>query len=74
MLIVAASSLLFYMIAHPTDAFAHGYADVFQGWWDQAKGILAMTQVASSGSRVLVDIRGSNAPVPMAIPITNSQK
>ena len=72
LLIVAAASFVFYLMAHPTDAFSVPWNMIVLGWWEQAKTILATVQVISSTSNVVVAVRGDN-PVPGMVPVTDSQ-
>ena len=73
LLIVAGASVGFYALGHPIDAFAQRWDIVVAGCWTSAQTILSFTQLTSSGSNVLNDIRGSQGPVPGALPVTNSQ-
>jgi len=65
--IVVASGFLFYWIADPTP-FREPAKDIFSGWWEQARLILAMTQIVSTASNIAVDtgvVKENNAFVPV---------
>jgi hypothetical protein len=71
--IVAAASFAFYFVGHYPNALSVPLPDLLGGWWDQAKTILATTQVVSSGANILNSARGNSGPVPAGLPVTNSQ-
>lgn len=72
--IVVLASFGFYLLAHPTDAFRFPWNEVVALWWEQAKTILAATQLVSSGANVINAMRPNpKSPVPALLPVTNSQ-
>lgn len=71
--IVVVASIGFYAIGHPVDGFAQRWDIVVAGCWAAAQTILSMTQLVSSGSNVINDLRGNAAKPPAILPVTNSQ-
>ena len=67
--IVVAAAFLFYGIADPTP-FKEPWRDVLSGWWEQARLILAMTQIASTASNIAVDAGVKSS----LVPVTDSVK
>ena len=67
--IVVGTGFLFYFIADPTP-FREPLRDIINGWWEQARLILAMTQIVSTGSNIAVDL-GAKSPL---VPVTDSIK
>lgn len=67
--IVVAAGFLFYGIADPTP-FKEGWRDILQGWWEQARLILAMTQAVSVVSNIATDV----GVKPGLLPVTDSVK
>ena len=70
-IIVIGSSVVFYALADPTP-FREPFRDFFWGWWEQAKGILAATQIVSSISNIAVGSGKLNATSPL-VPVTDSK-
>lgn len=67
--IVVGVGFLFYGIADPTP-FQESWRDVLQGWWEQARLILAMTQTVSTVSNIAADLGAKST----FIPVTDSVK
>jgi len=71
--IVAAVSVAAYAFATNGQVLAAGWVPFLQGWWGQAKEVLALTQITSTAANVISDARGSGAPVPLILPVTDSK-
>lgn len=70
--IVIAGGLLFYWMADPTP-FRESPQEIFAGWWEQARLILALTQATSTLSNIAVDSGAVKASSPL-VPVTDSKQ
>lgn len=72
-LIVIAASSLFYLLANPENAFSQRWDVILGGWWQQVMVILSATQLVSSTSNIINEVRPATAKMSAMLPVTNSQ-